>query len=260
MKKYILAQTGRCINLEDEIKNIAEAVFDGVFLTINQQDLHSNDIKLIRTFGLDIETLHLPYNRPFNLINSLWETGNAEQAKLILKKGIMLASRNNIQAVVLHASSGYNPPSITDNAIDNFIDIAKYCKSLDVKLTIENIKSMEHLRGLMNVLSLEDVKLCFDLGHANAFTHNLYTDEWNDFLNKVYCMHVHDNDGVNDLHLIPGMGNIKYREILEKILSYNNSINLTLEIYYAGREKFYGEKTISDFYREAYKAAQKLNL
>lgn len=54
MKKYILAQTGRCINLEDEIKNIAEAGFDGVFLTINQQDLHSNDIKLIRTFGLDI--------------------------------------------------------------------------------------------------------------------------------------------------------------------------------------------------------------
>ena len=44
--------------------------------------------------------------------------------------------------------------------------------------------------------------ICFDVGHANITGRNLYEDVCA-YGNRLMCLHIHDNDGTHDQHLIP---------------------------------------------------------
>lgn len=53
--------------------------------------------------------------------------------------------------------------------------------------------------------------MCFDTGHANLFHDDIAADVR--LLDKdLACLHVHDNKGNWDQHLIPYQGNIKWDE------------------------------------------------
>lgn len=251
MKKYILAQTGYQVPLKKSAEIIKAVGFDGVFLSLNQDRINQKDVYNIRDCGLDIETLHLPYNYPFPIINELWrESGNTSLALNILKESIDFAADNEIKIVILHASSGYNPPSLNYESLINFEVLADHCYNKGITLAIENIKRTDYVLWLLTKLP-QHVKLCFDIGHANAFTHNLFSSVWDEALNKICCMHLHDNDGSKDQHLMPGMGTINFQAILQKIKAYNNDINLTLELYFKDREQFYNNIDIYQFFSKA---------
>ena len=257
MKFNILAQPGFNLTVDEIARNISEVGFDGVFLSLNQGHITSEDINIIRKFGLEIETLHLPYNVPFRLIDELWRNGEEKYSAIkILKQGIDFAFNQDIGTVVLHASSGKTPPLITPEGLKNFELIADYCQQKNIILAIENIRRLDYVEILLDNLPESSVKFCFDIGHANAFTHNLYSYNWDSLLKRLHCVHIHDNDGISDLHLIPGMGNIKFDLVISKLLRFNPCLNATLEIYYKGRESFYKELRIKDFFQKAYNAVR----
>lgn len=255
MKFFMLVQTGYDIPFKDTIRYIKQAGFSGVYLSGNEGVVTESDIKFIYTNNLEIDTYHLPYNTPFNLINALWCNGlNAFEAKKILKAHIKFAKDNGIKTVILHASSGYNPPEITDVGLNHFQEVLDFGASLDIDIAIENIKKMQYVEALLENNKGDNIGFCFDIGHANAFTQNLYTYDWCPLIKRLKSVHIHDNYGKEDLHLIPGKGNIDFDFVFNKILLDNNT-NLTLETYYKGRENFYIDVSAKQFFDLAFHSA-----
>lgn len=252
MKYYILAQSEFSLTLKEILFLIKKNGFDGVFFNLEHNKITSDEIKLCKELNLDIETLHLPYGNSTKKINLLWDDDEkAIETIEEYKEYIDFAAENGIKTVVMHASNGFKPPNPNKKGLRYFEMIADYCQRKDVILAIENIKSMEHVAYIMENLRHDNVKFCFDIGHANAFTKNLYDDIWDKLFLKLQCVHLHDNDGKQDAHLLPGMGTINWgywKEKLEKLIPMKH---FTFEFHYKDREIYYKDIDAERFYRKA---------
>ena len=252
MKYYILAQTDFLSSLTETLTSIKESGFDGVFFNLEHNRITYNDVDLCRRLGLDIETLHLPYGHSTEKINMLWSADpSAEDTVKEYKRYIDFAVECNIDTVVMHASNGFHPPRPSQTGLKYFEMIAEYCQKRNIVLAIENIKSTDHLIFLLNRLQDSSVRFCFDIGHANAFTNDLHSEIWSKAFPKLHCIHIHDNDGKQDEHLLPGMGTIDWAFWKDKLSALMPYKHLTFELYYKGREKHYENIDQAKFYEHA---------
>ncbi len=256
MRQFILAQPQNGLGFFQNIDLISQVGFDGVFVTLNNGSISDKHIEYIYQKNLRIESLHLPYHYPFNVINSLWKCdASTNQALKIMFDGIALAKRNNIDTVVLHVSSGYTP-AINDEVIDNYRRIAEFCEKNDITLALENIKCVKSLDILLN--SLDNAKMCFDIGHANAFTKNLESEIWHKLFKRVHCVHLHDNLGSEDSHMFPGMGNINFELKLKELIDWLPQKNITWELYYSKVHAFCTEINPNNFFEKAYESINRV--
>ena len=73
------------------------------------------------------------------------------------------------------------------------------------------------------------VGACWDLGHANMGT----SDQVESILllgEKITALHVHDNNGKDDLHMIPFMGNIQWERVMHAMYEGGCKADLMLEL------------------------------
>jgi len=211
---------------------IKEAGFDGVFLFY--VDRIDEVVKIVRDRDLEIETIHLPFIN----CNHLWlDTDEGREYVELTKKGILAASRNKIKTVVFHISSKNNPPAYNELGLARLREILDLCEKLDVNFALENLRRLDYLDYIYANLKSDKLKFCFDSGHANAFTQNLLTFEYEKYQDKLVCVHLHDNDGVNDLHLIPFTGNIDFEFLGKKFKEINYQGPLTSEAIIRGDDK-----------------------
>ena len=61
-------------------------------------------------------------------------------------------------------------------------------------------------------------------------TKNIRNFPWDEFGSLLYCLHLNDNNGDKDQHLIPFNGTINWNELMKAILKYSKNIGLTLEV------------------------------
>ncbi len=92
----------------------------------------------------------------------------------------------------------------------------------------------EELDWLLAALPSEWIGLTLDVGHAHINGH------LDDFLgrpfDRVFNMHLHDNDGTKDAHLPLGKGGIPWRRILRRIAREGYAGTLTLEFFAGGED------------------------
>ena len=68
-------------------------------------------------------------------------------------------------------------------------------------LALENSVYAQYVHFLLRNIKSSCLGFCYDSGHENAFTPNEdYLSEYGDIL---VALHLHDNDGKNDLHMLP---------------------------------------------------------
>ena len=84
-----------------------------------------------------------------------------------------------------------------------------------VLIALENlIKKFMNDITLILIDTYPDLGLCFDTGHAELY------NSWNDFLStdilpRIVALHIHDNHGITDEHLIPGEGLIDFYHFIK---------------------------------------------
>ena len=89
----------------------------------------------------------------------------------------------------------------------------------------------EELISLCDSFESENVKICWDFGHASLTG----TDQRRALSlvgERLACTHIHDNFGNDDHHLIPGTGIIKWNDIMPVLGDIKYGGPLTLEIDY----------------------------
>ena len=131
--------------------------------------------------------------------------------------------------------------------------IVEYAKKLDMKVAFENTKIKGYLEYVINNMKDENVGICFDAGHYHVH----FDDEFNFelFKDRIFAVHLHDNDKSDDLHLLPFDGTMDWKYVINKLKECNYNGTVTLELCYRYE---YLNMSLDDFYKKSYDVGIKL--
>ena len=248
----VVSNDNKNVTINETIEAIDKAGFKNVFVQWYDNDLQisqEEQVKICKSKGLNILFAHLGYQN----INSIW-TNDGEYFVERYKKNVSDCKRLGIDMVVMHTCAKWEAPEPNIIGLNRFKEIIEYAKSLDVKVALENTKLKGYIEYIFDNADYDNLGICFDAGHF----HCNQKDDWNieRYKNKVYCVHLHDNDGNEDQHLLPFDGNVDWNNIFNKLKSVNYDGPITMELHY---HRDYVNMNVDDFYSEAYKRGLKIS-
>ena len=175
--------------------------FDAVFSSVRAPEKMYEAANLVAKAGLIYETVHNVRKTAGGAdVNDLWyegEAGDDMYAELV--KGIDMCAEISSPISVLHLSSGVDVPPPTDVGRGRFINLVDYALKKGVSLAFENTRKIFNLAWVFEEFKdADNVGFCYDSGHESCYTPG------KEFLpifgEHLICTHIHDNDGINDLH------------------------------------------------------------
>ncbi len=221
--------------------------------------------KLFKNNNLELSSLHSKYDS--KELKYFWtnsKKGDELEASLI--EDVMAAKQYGYKCVVVHLSG--NPNKI---GYDRLKRVLKVCEEVDVPLAIENIDDQNcFLRTFENIKS-DYMLFCYDSGHNHAFDPEY--DYLTNFIDKLVCLHLHDNMGSNidkdilkklnvktkdkdfdsnkDFHTLNKYGSINWKEIAKKLAKAPRDIVLDYEILMRVHNNEKQEEVLKIVYKQA---------
>lgn len=199
-------------------------------------------IQIIRRFSenFKFKSFHLPFS-DLNPISLNTRIGKESLTQIMMS--IDLAKTLEFNFVVMHAKGrrfGANEKQENAYWIMTIKDIAEYAKEKGILLCLENFDYYHDLKDLTDAvkkLSKFNVKVNFDIGHANFPEDNLPLKHYGnirDFMNAehaiIHSIHLHDYSRIKGVdHLPVGKGNIDFCELFEELNKYNFQGPINLE-------------------------------
>ena len=235
------------------IEAIKNAGFKNVFIQWHNKEWECSQeeqLEYIRKIGLNVIFAHLGYQN----INTIWEEGVVGD-RLVDRfiKDIKVCKENGINLVIMHVTTKFVAPLYNEIGLNRIKKIVDYAKELDVKVAFENLKIKGYIDYIIKNIDNDNVGICYDSGHCHAHFKDEF--DWNLFKNRIFAVHLHDNDGTDDQHLLPFEGNIDWKYLIKKLKEANYNGHITMELCY--RRK-YLDITAEEFYKKAYELGNKL--
>ncbi len=211
--------------------------------------------------GLSYEFIHAPFRKA----NAMWE--ESEETDIFMaeiKNAVDNASISSVPRIILHASSGYTPPPITDAGLRRYDQLIEYAQKKKVSVAIENLRVFSYYDTLLKRYQENPfVCYCYDNGHEHCY--NFDADHIAVYKSKMQCTHIHDNLGktskeptVNvDLHLIPYDGNYDYAQMIRRMDENGYDGPLVLEVFQESSER-YSSMSARQFLETCYERIMKI--
>ncbi len=242
------------LDYEEQIKIIQDLGFRATFSDMSYNQSPENTAELCNRYGLEYQFIHAI----FKGINNMWldNIDGNEMFKNLLSN-IDSASRANVPIAVVHISSSYTPPPISQIGKDRFKALVDHAANKNVKIAFENLRVPEYLKWAMDTFNSNDwVGFCWDTGHENCFTKGI--DYMSLYGDRLLCTHIHDNFGelAGDRHLIPFDGKIDFAKVASRLKNSDYNGPLMAEVF--AKDSIYDNVTPFQFYTKAYKAIQKI--
>lgn len=191
-----------------------------------------------REKGIEMPICHLSFYMPDPKNATLMERYRRE-----LFHGIDAAAVMGINYAVAHPIAYYSKEcSYGDFLRANiaFLSPVVECgKQKGVKICIENMPSEKeapdnHLYGscALNISALAEklgAGICWDVGHANISGYK-QSEQMKILKDKLDVLHIHDNDGRRDQHLLPFEGNVDWEDVAFGMRCCNFSGLLDVEV------------------------------
>lgn len=137
-------------------------------------------------------------------------------------------------------------------AFSSLEEIKVFAGQRGVQVLVENtpnsLSSAEKLNYFLNETHLK-LGYCFDVGHAHMTGHMV--EEFELMKSRIRSTHIHDNNGKEDDHRLPGLGTIDWKRAMKLLRSGDGQWPLVLEL----REQEGMENVVA----EAGRALDKLN-
>lgn len=194
--------------------NLASAISDGNFM---QSDDWRDEILRIKEegegLGLEMSQAHLPFY--YFLDSSVPEL---DFKKEITLRTVEACGMLGIKWAVFHAGNDLNAVMSAKESkrgtVEYLKPIMELAEKCEVGIAVENLFVPNHIKRqhrycatVEEVIDLVDtvggnIGVCWDFGHAN-----LVGDDQTECLRaiskRLKCMHVHDNNGTHDDHMLP---------------------------------------------------------
>lgn len=225
MQKGISFYFGFEIDPEIRTKMIKDAGFDCVITNADKRFKDTNgsirkQVRLFKKYGLKLSSLHMSYISQD--LHYFWENGKmGDTLTKDLIKDVKIAKKYGFTCVVVHLFGEYS-----EIGKKRLLKVLKVCKKYNIPLAIENINCPQLFKKVFKEIDNEYLQFCYDSGHNNAFDKDFdYLSVYGD---KLKALHLHDNMGDNDSHIISKYGNIDWDKIAKKLA--NKDIILDYEM------------------------------
>ena len=232
-----------------------------------EQDL-KGIVRQARARRLTVQSLH----GPLRGMTAMWSR-DPEAASPILRDLLQSAAdcaRLEIPLLVVHPWNGVEYTFSRDGLCFRQFDLlVDRVRQLGIRVAFENLEGPEYLAALLDQYTQSDaVDFCWDSGHERC-----YTPGW-DFLSRyadrLSMTHLNDNLGVtdpggklqgtDDLHLLPGDGNMNWENTVRRLQAakHQEILNFELKIRPKGnrcRLDLYSRMPLEQYFREAFRKA-----
>ena len=191
--------------------------------------------KTLKRTGLIANSLHLPF---YEFITSdpdkrgrFYISDSDENRRRFAVKEVLKAMSKGkeigAEVMVLHTGMEYSGSSF-DSLKKSISEILNTAEKLGVKIAIENgFRERTRLTDVLKILKefeANNLGLCIDIGHLNI------SKEWKVFgeidPEIIFEFHLADNNGKDDIHLLPYRGTCPMERIYEKIWKGNSLLVL----------------------------------
>lgn len=241
------------VSVYETIDAIAKAGFKHVFVEWYNKDWtpsQEEQLQYVKNCGLNIIFAHLGYQG----INNLWldnEIGEAFVERY--QNDIRICKENNIPMVIMHLTAKTEAPLYNEIGLNRLRQIVDYAQSLGVNVAFENTKIKGYIDYVIENIDNENVGICFDAGHYHVhFDDDL---DFKKFKNRIFAVHLHDNDQSADQHWIPFDGTLDWNSVMNHLKESNYEGPITMELCYSDD---YSDMDIVEFYQKAYRTGEKL--
>ena len=219
---YAYASNGSKYSLSATADFLADAGFDGVDLSLDELEPDGDDIfrSVLYSFGnraaargLTIPMCHLPFFMP-SPDDGAAMTRFSREIQAGLRMAAMLKIPDAvIHPIVRHESRRDRNFWLNEN-VTFLTPIRDLAGKLGITLCMENMTGKPYAThpseavfgstaaDILELAERLDAMVCWDFGHANI-TGLCQSVELEKLRGRVRCLHIHDNDGVQDNHRIP---------------------------------------------------------
>ncbi len=190
------------------------------------------------------------YHAPFDHINDMWLPGDA--GEIMLRRicdCVDACATYGIPVVVVHLSSGKNPPRINDIGFDRYDRLMEYAKDKGVTVAYENIRKLDNVAFAME--NYPEAGFCWDVGHEACYTYGM--EFMHLFGKRIVALHLHDNTGIydEDMHWLPFDGVVDMEKAARYLAVYQYQKSIMLEV--TADSAGIGDSAL--FYKRAYEVA-----
>jgi len=202
-------------------------------------DIKDYLLKFLKGQGLELQ-VHAPLS-DINISAFSEKVRRASVAEVV--EAIQVGSELGVGCVTFHPglmspTSSLDPTRVHKLARDSTLEVAKAAKEFGVPVAIENMPRMkwgafQSPLELLECIEGTEVGICFDAGHA--LTANLI-DEYLELKARFLNVHLHDNGGGMDEHLILGQGKVPFQKILASLSGYRGNFVIECRDYDDGLE------------------------
>ncbi len=241
------------VPIKEMIQTISLAGFRNVFIQWYNKDWvvsEQEQLDYARTLGLEVIFAHLGYQE----INRIWEEGEAgDHLVECYRKELDQCFKNHIKTVILHLTTSRVAPLYNELGLLRIQRITDYAKEKGMRIAFENTRKKGYLEYVLKHIEGDHVGVCYDAGHDHAHFEDGF--DFQAFQNRIFEVHLHDNDASGDQHLIPFDGSIHWERVIQNLKASGYTGAVTLECVY---RKDYGNMSPLAFYKKCYEAGEKL--
>lgn len=213
----------------------------------NWQDYVKEIAEMGRCFGVSFRQSHLPYYDIFGEVDE----STAKTMEELIRRCILASGMLGVKWAVTHPGTVYAAGQNSRASLER--NLVYYGAHLEtavqsgVGIALENdfeyrsspyqrifAASIEELIELVDAFRSPAVGICYDFGHANL-TGGFHRQNLNTIGARLKAVHVQDNHGIKDEHLMPFFGNIDWSDAMAGLADINYEGELTYEIQEFGR-------------------------
>lgn len=228
MRKCCNLEFDRSLSLAESASCLAEAGFTHTFVVWGFGGEGIRAAAAANAAGLTVETVHASYRG----VNEIWlEDPSGEKRMDYFLSCVRGTAAIGVKTVILHLSSGDAPPPFGEVGLRRYERICREAERLGVAIGFENLRKTSYLTDLFARLDSPARKFCYDSGHERLY------DGGDGVLERygkdLVAVHLHDNGGTQDDHLLPFTGCIDWERLAQRLRPYyaaNPDLPVTLEL------------------------------
>ena len=193
----------------------------------DEELLASEEVRL-RTFGR--KSLHAPY---YELTPCAIDSLIGRVSLHRYRQAVETSLRLGIRRMVVHsgyAPQMYFPEWFVPKSIEFWRDFVRELPE-DFEMLLENVLDVrpEHIRDVCDGVDDSRLRICLDVGHANAYS-EVPVEDWIAMLGgRIAHVHLHNNDGSRDAHAPLNAGIMDIVHILELLDKYAPDAEICIE-------------------------------
>ncbi len=210
----------------------------------------------LRDLNLKLLDIHASDGREKNWTS--WREYERLAGVELVRSRIDMAAALGADAIVMHVPD-FTEPRDADRRwaqlLRSLDALQPYARERRVRMAIENgsDNSMATIERLYELYEHDYLGMCYDCGHGNLTGHGL--DQLERLKDRLYVVHLHDNDGTGDQHNLPFTGTVDWPRLAGLLAnsSYGKPISMESNMHRSG----IGDER--EFLRKAFEAGTRLS-